>query len=155
MGAMAEIDLSIPKEPHPITQQAYGLYIAGGPGLSDADVAELQRTLEGIYPDLQQAFYALLALTAFGLYVRQAGDEAAMERLMALIRNQAPHFEMVKNQVADQNQIFREQFARLTAMDTTPDKTAPRFGASAPEGSVKAASLLPNPALQRPPTKKK
>ena len=151
---MAEIDLSIPTEPHAITMEAYALFNAGERGLFDAELGALQRTLDGIYPDLQDAFYALLALTAFGLYVRQLGDEASMERLMALVRNQAPHFEAVKHQVADQNQVFREQFARLTAMDTSPDKTAPKFGAAAPEGSFKAASLLPNPALQRPPTKK-
>ncbi|MCA9553125.1 MAG: hypothetical protein KC933_24020 [Myxococcales bacterium] len=152
---MAEIDLSLPTEPHAISKQAYVLYGTGNPGLSEADLEVLQKALNEIYPDLQQVFHALLALTAFGLYVKQAGDEASMERLMVLVRAQAPHFEPIKHQVADQNAILREQFARLTALDTTPDKTAPRFGAAAPEGSIKAAALMPNPALQRPPARKK
>jgi len=151
---MTGIDLSIPPEPHPIAEVAYALYGQGDPGIRDGEVAALQSRLDGMYPDLQEAYRALLALTAFSLFVKQQGDEASSERLMGLVRDQAPHFEDVKHQVADQNSAFMAQFARLAALDTSADKTAPKFGAEAPEGSLKAASLLPNPALRPPPKRK-
>lgn len=151
---MSEIDLSIPAQPHAITEEAYNLYGANTPGIGDQEVAALQERLNGMYPDLQEAYYALLALTAFSLFVKQQGDEASSERLMALVRDQAPHFEEVKHQVADKNKAFKEQFAKLAALDTSADKTAPKYGEQAPKGSLKASDLLPNPALRPPPKRK-
>lgn len=151
---MPDIDLSIPSQPHQIAELAYGLYGAQTPGIGDAEVQALQARLDEIYPDLQEAYHALLALTAFSLFVKQTGDEASSVRIMGLVRSQAPRFETVKHQVADQNSALKEQFSKLAALDTSSDKVAPKFGADAPEGSLKASSLLPNPALRRPPSRK-
>ncbi len=151
---MTDIDLGIPAQPHKITETAYHLYGGSSPGIGDEEAQALQQELDAMYPDLQEAYYALLALTAFALFVKQQGDEPSSQRLMAIVRAQAPHFESVKHQVADQNNSLKEQFSKLAALDTSSDKVAPKFGADAPKGSLKASSLLPNPALRRPPHRK-
>lgn len=150
---MTEIDLSIPNAPHTIAEDAYHLYGANDPGIGDAEAAALQKRLDAMYPDLQEAYHALLALTAFSLFVKQKGDSDSSERIMKLVRDQAPHFEDVKHQVADQNDAFKEQFAKLAALDTAP-KTAPKIDEAAPKDSLKVSSLLPNPALRPPPKRK-
>ena len=86
---MTEIDLSIPSEPHKITELAYNLYGANEPGIRAPEVAELQKAVDGIYPDLQEAYHALLALTAFSLFVKQKGDEASSEALMGFVERGA------------------------------------------------------------------
>lgn len=151
---MTEIDLSIPAAPHKIAEDAYHLYGANEPGIRDEEAAALQKGLDAMYPDLQEAYHALLALTAFSLFVKQKGDADSAERIMKLVRDQAPHFEEVKHQVADTNEAFREQFAKLAAVDTAGAKTAPKIDAEAPKDSLKVSSLLPNPALRPPPRRK-
>lgn len=151
---MENIDLSAPSQPHDIAKEIYHLYGGEKPGIGDKEVAALQNRLNQIYPELQEAYHAILAIMGFSEFLKQNNDAASADQLMRLARAQRRHFEPIQHLLPDPNSANATQFTRLISSKVAP-KRAPELTAKAPEGSLKASAFVPNPALRQPrrPTK--
>lgn len=153
---MAKIDLSPPTEAHPVALEAYRMWQEGGRALNESAVQSLHAQLLAI-EDMTELFRAVATLAASALFIEQQGDVGAKEKIFAVIKTQAPRFEVVRNEmsidVQDAAEKLTAQLAKLAGAKSAP-KTAPKLDQAAPKGTVSLKNMIPNPALRAPPKKK-
>jgi len=154
---MAKVDLSPPTEVHPLALQAYQLWSEGGRALGDDALKQLEAALNAIR-DMTELFRAVTTLAASALFIEQQGDAASKDKILAVLKTQAPRFETVRDEmsvdVQDAAEKLAQQLEKLAGARSAP-KTAPKLDAPAPKGTVSLKNLIPNPALRPPAGPKK
>lgn len=158
-------DYRPPNTLHPIANQAWDLYEAGGNAWSPASQLRIREILDGQRADLKALGEAIFGLARFMIYVTEnLGDQATGDQIAELIREYGklyePFWEKVGEALAN---LGGESAATFQAFTGTTDpaikKTAPLVGQGAPEGSIKlgniAPPLRPPPPSRPPPWAKK
>lgn len=152
-GLMPSIDLSMPKEIHPIAFELFSAYSEAGQRFEPKALKAASARLLGISTDLQTLWGAVASLGALALTIEADGDETGAEALKALVAKQAPHFRPIMEELESESgegparaaATFRQMFGGDTA------RSAPRHDEKPPEGSVSLQSLIPSPVSPRPP----
>jgi hypothetical protein len=147
-------DLTTPERVHPLATEAYKLYAAARGVFDRRAGTALTGKIDSIAANLTELFAALSSLGAVSLYLRDNGDPVGADRLLALIRAQAYHFDEVRDRraarIPDRAETVRAVFQKFTTVDLAP-KTAPTLDARPPQGTIALKSIIPNPALRPPP----
>jgi hypothetical protein len=147
------INYTPPTELHPIAVKAHQLLEQNGYTMNEAIFAAIRAELEALHGDLKALADAVNSLGALMLVAQQMGAETAMLGLVELIRTTKPVFQAynaaVKESVQDQAQTARAALKSFAGEKL--ELAAAKVGTPAPRGAVPLASLMPNPALRRPP----
>src|SRR5262245_13593921 len=96
---MAKVDLTPPTEVHPVGLEADRMWHEGGRALGDEAQKRLQAQLLAIQ-DMTELFRAVTTLAASALFIEQQGDAASKDKILAVIKTQAPRFETVRDEMS-------------------------------------------------------
>jgi hypothetical protein len=113
--------------------------------LDEAALHRIQADLLAI-DDLSKLYTTVTALAATALFFEQRGDLAAKDRLLELIKSEAPRLHFAE---AFDTEAIAEAVALRLEKLAGPKTIAPR-----PPRPPSVKALVPNPALRPPPSKK-
>ena len=142
-----------PKELHPIAMVAFGVYDQAGSDLPPSALQDLRKVLEDYGNDLEALALAMEGMTRFMVYIGEnLGDKDNAEKVAGLLREYAMKFEPFWRRVAEalaaEGEDVQGAFAELVGEQDSARRSAPLYGAKAPEGTVRLADIAPPP---RPP----